>query len=175
VETEELPVEIHHLFVVPVAGLDLPAMHALAYAASLQQPVLALHVSPTQGEAERFRDNWRIWGDHLPLEVIVSPYRAIVAPLVNYIDSLHDQRRDLTLTITLPEIVVRRWWQRILHNQTRAAAQASPQAAAEGGRDEHPVPCAGLGTPPQAGSAEGCAMALNQVNGRRAAARVARA
>jgi hypothetical protein len=118
VETEELPVEIRHLVVVPVASLDLPAMRALAYAASLQQPVLALHVSPTEGEAERFRGYWRIWGDHLPLEVIVSPYRAIVAPLVNYIESLHDQRRDLTLTITLPEIVVRHWWQWILHNQT---------------------------------------------------------
>ncbi|MGZ6589328.1 MAG: APC family permease [Solirubrobacteraceae bacterium] len=118
VEAEELPVEIHHLTIVPVASLDLPAMRALAYAASLQQPVLALHISPSEEEGARFRDYWRTWGDHLPLEVIVSPYRAIVAPLVNYIESLHDQRPDLTLTVILPEIVVRRWWHRILHNQT---------------------------------------------------------
>lgn len=118
VEAEELPVEVHHLTIVPVATLDLPAMRALAYAASLQQPVLALHISPSEEEAERFRDYWRAWGDHLPLEVIVSPYRAIVAPLVNYIESLHEQRPDLTLTVILPEIVVRHWWHRILHNQT---------------------------------------------------------
>ena len=116
-ETEETPEEIHHLAIVPVASLDLTSMRALAYAASLQQPVLALHVSPTKEEAERFREYWRTWGDHLPLEVVVSPYRAIVAPMVNYIESRHRLRPDLTLTVILPEIVVRHWWQRILHNR----------------------------------------------------------
>ena len=117
-EREESPEEVHHLVIVPVASLDLASMRALAYAASLQQPVLALHVSPTEEEAERFRDYWREWGDHLPLEVVVSPYRAIVAPMVNDIESLHRQRPDLTLTVILPEIVVRHWWQRALHNGT---------------------------------------------------------
>jgi len=117
-ESEETPEEIHHLILVPVASLDLASMRALAYAASLQQPVLALHVSPTDEEAERFSNYWRTWGDHLPLEVVVSPYRAIVAPMVNYIESLHRLSEDLTLTVILPEIVVRHWWQRILHNRT---------------------------------------------------------
>jgi hypothetical protein len=48
---------------------------------SLQQPVLCLHVSPTDDEVDRFRDYWRRWGDHLPLEVIISPHRALVAPM----------------------------------------------------------------------------------------------
>ena len=117
-ETEEYPEEIHHLIVVPVATLDLAGMRALAYAASFQQPVLALHVSPSEQEAERFRNYWHAWGDHLPLEVVVSPYRAIVAPLVNYIEALHRQRSGVTLTVCLPEIVVRHWWHRALHNQT---------------------------------------------------------
>jgi amino acid transporter len=115
-ETEETPEEIHHLILVPVASLDLTSIRALAYAASLGQPVLALHVSPTDEEARRFGDYWRVWGDHLPLEVVVSPYRAIVAPMVNYIESLHSVSPDLTLTVIVPEIVVRHWWQRILHN-----------------------------------------------------------
>jgi amino acid transporter len=117
-ESEETPEEIRHLVIVPVASLDLASMRALAYAASLQQPVLALHVSPAEEEAERFREYWRTWGEHLPLEVVVSPYRAIVAPMVNYIESLHRLGPDLTLTVILPEIVVRHWWQRFLHNNT---------------------------------------------------------
>ena len=116
-ETEESPDEIHHLVLVPIASLDLTSMRALAYAASLQQPVLVLHVSPTDAEAERFREYWRVWGDHLPLELVVSPYRATVAPLINYIESLHRLSPDLTLTVILPEIVVRHWWQRGLHNR----------------------------------------------------------
>jgi amino acid transporter len=117
-ESEETPEELHHLAIVPIASMDLPSMRALAYAASLQQPVLALHVSPSDEEAERFGDYWRTWGDHLPLELVVSPYRAIVAPMVNYVESLRRQRAELTLTVILPEIVVRHWWQRTLHNRT---------------------------------------------------------
>ncbi len=116
-ETEETPAEIHHLILVAVAALDLASMRALAYAASLEQPVLVLHVSPADEEAERFREYWRTWGDHLPLEVVVSPYRAIVAPMINSIESLHRLRPELTLTVILPELVVRRWWQRALHSQ----------------------------------------------------------
>ncbi|HWE11306.1 MAG TPA: APC family permease [Solirubrobacteraceae bacterium] len=117
-EREETPQEVRHLLIVPVEALDRPGIRALAYAASLQQPVLAVHLSPTAEEAERFRDYWRRWGDLLPLEVVVSPHRAIVAPLVNYVGSLHYQRPDLTLTAILPEIVARHWWHRILQDQT---------------------------------------------------------
>jgi amino acid transporter len=117
-ESEETPEEIRHLVILPIATLDLPSMRALAYAASLQQPVLVLHVSPTEEEAERFRGYWSAWGDHLPLEVVVSPYRAIVTPMISYLESLHRMRTDLTLTVILPEIVVRHRWQRVLHNQT---------------------------------------------------------
>jgi len=116
-EAEETPEQLHHLIIVALAALDLPGVRALAYAASLHQPVLALHVSPAPDEAERFYDYWHAWGDHLPLEVLVSPYRAIVAPMINYIESLHRQRPDLTITVIVPEIVVRRWWHRLLHNQ----------------------------------------------------------
>jgi hypothetical protein len=119
-ETEESPEEIHHLVIVPIASLDLASMRALAYAASLEQPVLALHVSPSDDEAKRFLGYWEVWGDHLPLEVVVSPYRAVVAPMVNYIESLHNERPDLTLTVILPQLVVRHWQHRILHNRTAA-------------------------------------------------------
>jgi hypothetical protein len=50
--------------------------------------------------------------------VVVSPHRAIVTPLVNYISSLRHQQPNLTLTVILPEIVVWHWWHRLLHNQT---------------------------------------------------------
>lgn len=124
-EAQDDPTEVHSFAVVPVAVLDLAALHALAYAVSLAQPVLALHVSPTEEEAERFRRTWQAWGDHLPLEVVVSPYRATVAPLANYIAALHRQRPDVTLTLVVTEIVVAKPWQRILHNRTAARLRAS--------------------------------------------------
>jgi amino acid transporter len=124
-EAQDDPTEVHSFAVVPIAVLDLAALHALAYAVSLAQPVLALHVSPTEEEAERFRRSWQAWGEHLPLEVVVSPYRSTVAPLANYIAALHSQRPDVTLTLVVPEIVVAKPWQRILHNRIAVRLRAS--------------------------------------------------
>ena len=124
-EAQDEPGEVQSFAVVPVAVLDLAALHALAYAVSLGQPVLAIHISPTDEEAERFKRSWQAWGDHLPLELVVSPYRATVAPLVNYIAALHRQRPDVTLTLVVPEIVVARSWQRILHNRIGPRLRAS--------------------------------------------------
>jgi hypothetical protein len=117
-EREQSPEELHNLVVVALSSLDLPGMRALAYAASLRQPVLALHVTTDEEQGRRFQDDWRAWGDHLPLEVVASPYRTIVAPMIHYIEALSRMRPDVTLTVVLPELVVRHWWQRILHNQT---------------------------------------------------------
>ncbi|MGP3637769.1 APC family permease [Streptomyces sp. 24-1644] len=116
-EEEETPQAIHHLSVVAIASLDLAGLRALAYAASLQQPTLALHISPSEEQAQRFRDYWTTWGDHVPLHVVLSPYRAIIAPLVHYIEALHRQRPDLTITVILPEIVTQHLRHRLLHSK----------------------------------------------------------
>ena len=116
----ETPAQIHALTVVPVMALDRASIRALAYAAALGQPAFALHISPTPEEADRFLGYWQAWGDHLPLEVIVSPHRAMVAPLVNYIWTLHRQRPDLTLTVAVPELVDRHWWHRTLYEHIAA-------------------------------------------------------
>lgn len=117
-EDDESPDQLQHLAVVPIVRLDLSSLRALAYAASLGQPVLAVHISPGDDEAARFKGYWATWGDHLPLEVVDSPYRALVAPLACYIGALRAQRPDLTLTVVLPEIVVKHRWQQLLHNGT---------------------------------------------------------
>jgi amino acid transporter len=116
-ERQDAPTEINHLLVVPVAVLDLAALRALAYAASLGVPLLAVHISTSEDEAQRFSGYWQAWGDHLPLEVVVSPYRATLAPLANYIEALHRQHRELTITVVVPELVPRRQWQRLLHSR----------------------------------------------------------
>ncbi|MBV9807122.1 MAG: APC family permease [Solirubrobacterales bacterium] len=117
-EKEEAPAEVSNLVIVPVAHLDRVTVRALAYAASLRQPVLALHVSPTEEESQRFHQYWTAWGNHVPLEVIQSPYRAVIPPIVAYIESAHAQRSDLTLTVIVPDLAVRHWWQRPLHENT---------------------------------------------------------
>jgi amino acid transporter len=115
-EGEESPDELAHLIVVPLASMDLAGMRTLAYAASLGQPMLAIHLSPDDDDADRFRRYWKTWGDLLPLQIVDSPYRSLVVPTTRYLEALHAQRPDLTITVLLPELIVR-GWHRILHNQ----------------------------------------------------------
>jgi hypothetical protein len=116
-EHEEAPDQVHNLTVVPLVALDLASLRALAYAASLGHPTLAIHISADEEEADRFRSYWTAWGNHVPLEIIVSPYRALIAPMARYLKLLHDQTPDHIITVVLPELVVRRRWHQLLHNQ----------------------------------------------------------
>jgi hypothetical protein len=113
---EFLPQRVRHLLVVPVARFDQTALRALAYVVSLGQPSLAVHVSPEDQEADRLRDEWTAWGDHIRLEIVVSPHREILEPLVQYIAQLHDRSPDITLTVVIPQVVVDHPWQKILHS-----------------------------------------------------------
>jgi hypothetical protein len=119
----EQPGQVNTLTIVIVEVMDRAGIQALAYAAALGQPAFALHISPTAEEADRFLGYWRAWGDHLPLEVIVSPHRAVIAPLANYLWTLHEQRPDLTLTVVIPELVDRHWWHRILYEHVTQRLQ----------------------------------------------------
>ncbi|MET7750531.1 APC family permease [Micromonospora sp. NPDC005367] len=129
-EAQELPQQVRHLVVVPVARLNRASLRALAYAASLRQPTLAVHIAPEDPEADRFREQWEAWGDHVRLETIVSPYRTSIGPLAHYLEALHASRPDVLLTVVVPEVVVRGPWQRLLHSRAehrlRRALRALP-------------------------------------------------
>jgi hypothetical protein len=100
-----------------MAHIDIPSVRALCYAVSFGQPVLALHVSPEEPEADAFKRAWDRWGAQVPLEVVVSPYRAVVGPIVHYLEALHAQHPEVTLNVVVPELRVRHWWHRVLHDR----------------------------------------------------------
>jgi hypothetical protein len=76
-----------------------------------------VHVSAAEDQ-ERARQAWDAWGNHLPLVNIDSPYRAIVGPLLAYVDALGRQCRDDTITVVLPVVMSRGVLGRTLHNHT---------------------------------------------------------
>ena len=54
--------------------------------------------------------------------IVESPYRALVAPLISYLDVLDrgwpaDKESPITFVV-IPEYVARSWWERILYNQS---------------------------------------------------------
>jgi hypothetical protein len=61
---------------------------------------------------------WEAWDIGVPLDVIPSPYRSILKPLVEYVENLRMVTPGELVTIVIPEIVPRKWWEHLLHNKT---------------------------------------------------------
>jgi hypothetical protein len=60
------------------------------------------------------------------LVVVVSPYRSIVGPLLDFLDETDQQHNDGQLaTVVLPEFVPAKRWQSLLHNQTAHLLKAA--------------------------------------------------
>jgi len=55
----------------------------------------------------------------IPLIIKHSPYREVVGPLKEYIDSEeHASKSGDIITVLLPQFFVSKWWQMLLHNNT---------------------------------------------------------
>jgi amino acid transporter len=114
---EPLPVFKPPVVLIPVARLDRSAVQAVAFARSISPTVRAVHIATTAESAEQFRERWLRWTREVPLDVIESPYRSLLQPLLRYIERV-DERDDRPITIVLAEFVPRNPWEFILHSQT---------------------------------------------------------
>jgi hypothetical protein len=92
---------------------------ALAYAKSLRpEHLFALSVTFDEEQEQRLRERWDELGLDVPLEIIGSPYREITTTGLQWLEDL-DARWDYDIvTVVLPEVVVHRWWEHLLHNQS---------------------------------------------------------
>jgi len=110
--------------VVPIARLDRAALQALAFARSVSPTVKAVHISTSKASAEEFRRRWAQLDTDIKLDVVTSPYRSLVAPLLKYIDAM-DKSDDRPITVVLAEFVPHHWWEFLLHSQTAFRLKAA--------------------------------------------------
>jgi amino acid transporter len=106
------------IVVVPIARLDPPARQALAFARSIADEPIAVHITNDPADAEHVRERWAEWGQGVELVVVESPFRALVGPLLTYLDALQEQDPTRPVLVILSEVVPRHWWENLLHNQT---------------------------------------------------------
>jgi K+ transporter len=102
---------------VPVDEINRAVLRTVAYARTISDNVTALHVTDDREEAEALRRRWEELVPDVPLVIVESPYRSLVAPVLAYVDALDRTQPDQMVTVVLPEFVVRWPWQRLLHNQ----------------------------------------------------------
>jgi amino acid transporter len=124
-QTRVRPEEITHTVVVLVGRVHHGVLKALSYARSLRpQHLVAVYVSYDDEDRLGLERQWKDLGIDIPLEIVASPYRELVAPVERYIDELDARWANDTITVVIPEFVVGRWYEQILHNQSALMLKA---------------------------------------------------
>ncbi|MBI2977032.1 MAG: APC family permease [Chloroflexi bacterium] len=107
--------------VVPLASLHRGVIEALRYARAISNNVTAVYIEIEPGGGEKLRQQWQSWGlyQDARLEIVPSPYRSVVGPFMEFLDRTDAEHNDgQAATVLLPEFVLAKWWEALLHNQT---------------------------------------------------------
>lgn len=112
-----LPSRVHAI--VLVSRLHKPTMRAVAYARASRPSVLeAVTVGLDADEVRELLARWDALDLPVPLRVLDSPYRELARPFVGYVRSIRREGPRDVVVVYVPEYAVRRWWERLLHNQS---------------------------------------------------------
>jgi amino acid transporter len=116
-ESSTLPSRVHSI--VLVSKIHKPTLQALAYARATRPSTLeAVTVAVDPDETRALQQEWERRRIPVPLKVLDSPFREITKPVVDYVKQLRrGSPRDL-VTVFVPEYVVGKWWEQLLHNQS---------------------------------------------------------
>jgi amino acid transporter len=118
-----LPTRVHA--VVLVSKLHKPTLRALAFATAARPNLLeAVYVATDQRSTDRILKEWDERRIPIPLKVLHSPYREVIRPIVEYATEIRKANPRGVVAVYIPEYVVGRWWEQLLHNQTALRLKA---------------------------------------------------
>jgi amino acid transporter len=121
-----LPAEVTEpIVVLPIDRWSRITEKALSFALSMSSDIRCLHVQ-TSEEPDEISQDWekdvaaplRAAGKCVPkLEILQSPFRYVLAPVVDYILTVERESSIRKVCVLVPELVVRHWWENLLHNR----------------------------------------------------------
>ncbi len=140
------PLDVAHkdppVVLVPIRGWDRPVAKCVRFGMLLSPDVIAVHLSNLEGdaaqdEASQMRRQWaervqgpaRGAGVSCPtLELVRTPYREFIAPLLNHIDEIKRRYPRRLVAVIIPEIVEKHWWYALLHSRRAAQLRSALRA-----------------------------------------------
>jgi amino acid transporter len=116
-QEQMLPSRVHAI--VLVSKIHKPTLRALAYARASRPSLLeAITVNVEPEETAALQDEWESREIPVALKILDSPFREITSSVVEYVKSARrGSPRDVVM-VYIPEYVVGRWYEQLLHNQT---------------------------------------------------------
>jgi amino acid transporter len=116
---------VTHPAIVIVGQLNRGTVEALDYARSIADQIIAIHVDIGSTDRAKLSKRWEELESDIHLEIIDSPFRSLVEPIVDFISNYEQQHPDVFSTIIIPAFVTRNWWEGLLHNQTTLFIKAA--------------------------------------------------
>jgi amino acid transporter len=121
------------IVVMPMMAWTRVSRSGLQFALQICTEIYVVHVSTGDRDKE-FLDNWRKVveepvrqaGLRMPhMKVLKSPYRFVIAPIVDYVLELEAQNPRRCIAVIIPELVEKHWYHNFLHNQRATWLKAS--------------------------------------------------
>ncbi len=107
------------IIIIPIAGIHRVVAATISYAKTLSPNVVAFYISFSDEDEEKMEKKWEQWNPGVRLVVFRSRYRTIVKPLVDFIERIDAHVKEKqTIMVLLPQFVAKKWWHRLLHNQS---------------------------------------------------------
>ena len=104
--------------IIPISGISKVVDQSVQYAKSISDDITAITIVFAEEEEQKIRDKWYKLYPDIELKIIYSPYRTILSPLLDYINKVEKETKGATITILMPQFIVKKWWHTLLHNQT---------------------------------------------------------
>jgi amino acid transporter len=103
------------LVIVPVGEVSRLTQHALSAARALGHEAVAVAVHADPVKVRALRESWERWNPGVRLDVVDSPQRSLVEPIVDYVRRAQEGGRQIAVLIPEVEPLHRRY--QILQNQ----------------------------------------------------------
>ncbi|MEJ7745090.1 MAG: APC family permease [Nocardioidaceae bacterium] len=116
-EDGALPSRVHAI--VLVSKVHKPTLRAVAYARAARPNTLeAITVDVDDEATAALMAAWDEAGIPVPLKALDSPYREITKPILDHVRNIRRRSPRDVVAVYVPEYVVGRWWEQLLHNQS---------------------------------------------------------
>jgi len=120
------------LVILPVQGWNRIVKKALRFAFKISPNIRAVHIDCGQG-SEIFRDEWCRYVEQPALAaglaapelvVLPSPYRLVLAPIVDHVLEAERTNPGQQIAVLVPELVERHWYHHLFHNKRASVLKA---------------------------------------------------
>jgi hypothetical protein len=115
VEEGPVPSVGEHIILLLIPRGHRGIINALHYSQQLKGTCQAVHVTINEKALPELQRFWERYGEGVPLVVLPSPYRSLIQPVLDYVDTLRTEDPNVMISVVVPEAVSTKWYHKLLH------------------------------------------------------------